>query len=238
MIDPTDADVEAALRIYCETYAPIFGSLQTYRIAMRAVLIADRARHEPQVRAEQRERLEALRQRSVNAIGAGTSRRDWHATETAYSELRDGLDALLRNIRAGNPPQAGGCVSYQVRVDEWVLACFGEAISRDRIERNHRFIEEALEAVQANGCTRSEAHQLVDYVYDRPVGDLHQEVGGVMNTLAALCLASGIDMMKAAEVELARVWAKIEKIRAKHAAKPKHSPLLEHVSPSRSEDRT
>lgn len=119
---------------------------------------------------------------------------------------------------------------FQARVDDWLLACFGEVISRDRAERNHRFLEEALETVQSNGCTRSEAHQLVDYVYDRPVGELSQEIGGVMNTLAALCLANGLDMAEAGEVELARVWTKVEKIRAKQAAKPKHSPLPEAVN--------
>lgn len=114
---------------------------------------------------------------------------------------------------------------FQSRVHDWIIACFGEEIGADKQERNHRFIEEALELVQANGCTKSEAHQLVDYVYGRPVGDPHQEVGGVMNTLAALCTASGIDMDRAGEDELARVWTKVEKIRAKQAAKPKHSPL-------------
>ncbi|WP_292451298.1 hypothetical protein [Mesorhizobium sp.] len=116
---------------------------------------------------------------------------------------------------------------FQERVQPWMLACFGEEISKDRIERNHRFIEEALELVQANGCTQSEAHQLVDYVFGRPIGDVHQEIGGVLVTLAALCLAIGEDMHKAGETELARVWTKVEKIRAKQAAKPKHSPLPE-----------
>ena len=115
--------------------------------------------------------------------------------------------------------------NLQCRVQPWMLACFGEEIASDRIERNHRFIEEALELVQANGCTVDEAHQLVDYVFNRPVGDPHQEVGGVMITLAALCLASGLDMEKAGEDELARIWTKVETIRAKQAAKPKHGPL-------------
>ncbi len=115
--------------------------------------------------------------------------------------------------------------TFQQRVKPWMDACFGPEISADRIERNHRFIEEALELVQANGCTQSEAHQLVDYVYGRDQGEINQEVGGVMVTLAALCLASGYDMHSAGETELARVWQKIDKIRAKQAAKPKHSPL-------------
>lgn len=114
---------------------------------------------------------------------------------------------------------------FQARVQPWMLECFGAEIAADKIERNHRFFEEATEAVQANGMTRSEAHQLVDYTFDRPVGELHQEIGGVMVTLAALCLASGQDMHAAGETELARIWTKVEAIRAKQAAKPKHSPL-------------
>ena len=116
-------------------------------------------------------------------------------------------------------------MSFQERVRLWLLECFGEKIASDKVERNHRFLEEALELVQATGCTQSEAHQLVDYVYGRPVGEPHQEVGGVLNTLAALCLAHGMDMDAAADDEIERCWAKIEKIRAKQAAKPKHSPL-------------
>lgn len=118
--------------------------------------------------------------------------------------------------------------TFQARVRPWMLECFGAEIAADREERNHRFLEEALELVQACGCTRSEAHQLVDYVFGRPVGEKGQEAGGVMVTLAALCLAQGLDMHEAGEAELARVWTKIEQIRAKQAAKPKHSPLPEH----------
>ena len=117
--------------------------------------------------------------------------------------------------------------TFQERVQPWMQACFGTAISADRIERNHRFLEEALELVQANGCTVSEAHQLVDYVFNRPVGEPVQEAGGVMVTLAALCLASGLDMHQAGDKELDRISEPetMERVRAKQAAKPKHSPL-------------
>ena len=115
--------------------------------------------------------------------------------------------------------------SFQERVYPWMMECFGPAISGDSKERNHRFLEEALELVQACDCTTDEAHQLVDYVYSRPVGDQVQEVGGVMVTLAALCLAHGMDMHDAGEKELSRIWTKVEQIRIKQAAKPKHSPL-------------
>ncbi len=125
--------------------------------------------------------------------------------------------------------------TFQARVQPWLLACFGELIAGDREERNHRFLEEALELVQASGCSASEAHQLVDYVYGRPVGEPAQEVGGVMVTLAALCLANGLDMHTAAETELARIWTMVEKIRAKQAAKPKHSPLPQAAAADRPE---
>ena len=115
--------------------------------------------------------------------------------------------------------------SLQTRVNEWVVAAFGKVAASDRSERNHRFLEEALELVQAQGCSKDEAFQLVEYVYDRPVGEVSQEVGGVLLTLAALCNASDVDMTESAEKELSRVWEKIEKIRAKQAAKPKRSPL-------------
>lgn len=124
-----------------------------------------------------------------------------------------------------SPPPAD--VGFQAGVQQWMLSCFGREVSADKTERNHRFLEEALELVQALGCPPSEAHQLVDYVYGRQVGDAAQEVGGVMVTLAALCLANGLDMAAAGDTELARVWTKIDKIRAKQAAKPKHSPLPE-----------
>ncbi|VWB97332.1 hypothetical protein [Burkholderia lata] len=134
-----------------------------------------------------------------------------------------------RDEARGSSPNAAGAegATFHARVQPWMLACFGAEIAADRAERNHRFLEEALELVQACGCTASEAHQLVDYTFGRPVGDPSQEAGGVMVTLAALCLANGLDMHAAGETELARVWTKVEQIRAKQAAKPKHSPLPE-----------
>lgn len=135
------------------------------------------------------------------------------------------------NPLPASAPSEQKAETFQSRVEPWLLACFGEEISNDKEERNHRFLEESLELVQATGCTASEAHQLVDYVFGRPVGEPHQEVGGVMVTLAALCRAQALDMHANGEIELARIWTKVEKIRAKQAAKPKHSPLPEATAP-------
>lgn len=154
-----------------------------------------------------------------------------YVVATVHGATRDEAErrqaAILSTLSADAIRQGEGC--FQERVQPWLIACFGEMIAGDREERNHRFLEEALELVQACGCTASEAHQLVDYVYGRPIGEPHQEVGGVMVTLAALCLANKLDMHANAETELARIWTKVEAIRAKQAAKPKHSPLPEHL---------
>ena len=117
-----------------------------------------------------------------------------------------------------------GAASFQTRVGQWQPVCFSPEVSQNLTERNHRFLEESLELVQACGCTASEAHQLVDYVFGRAVGEPFQETGGVMVTLAALCLAHGMDMVDAGETELRRIWTKVEEIRAKHATKPRYLP--------------
>ncbi len=153
---------------------------------------------------------------------------EWHRKATKYFVVVDhaGFDteaealAFLESYRAAQP-------SFQQRIGPWMLECFGEVIAADTQERNHRFLEESLELVQACGATASEAHQLVDYVYGRPVGEKAQEAGGAMVTLAALCRAQSIDMHECGEIELARISepSLVEKIRAKQAAKPKHSPL-------------
>jgi hypothetical protein len=114
---------------------------------------------------------------------------------------------------------------FQSGVAKWVDACFGAAIAGDKVERNHRFLEEALELVQALGCTAGEAHQLVEYTFGRPTGYAPQEVGGVMVTLAALCLANDMHMEALGTAELARVWTKVEQIREKQKRKPQFGPL-------------
>lgn len=139
-------------------------------------------------------------------------------------------DLIVAALRTAS---AKPVASFQKRVHRWMMDCFSMEICRDRDERNHRFLEEALELVQSLGCTRSEAYQLVDYVYGRPAGDPRQEVGGTMVTLAALCLAADIDLQDSAETELARILQPhiMNKIRAKQASKPKHSPLPTHPAP-------
>ncbi len=113
----------------------------------------------------------------------------------------------------------------QERVAPWMQACFGPEISADKLERGDRLLEEVLELLQSGDYPLLRVAELTNYTYSRDKGEPHQEVGGVMITLAAYCLAHGLDMRQAGEDELARIWTKVDKIRAKQAAKPTGSAL-------------
>lgn len=116
--------------------------------------------------------------------------------------------------------------NFQSRAAEWAKTCFGDEIPFDKLERADRFIEEALELAQTvPDFNALRAHDLVDYVFGRPVGDPLQEAGGSMVTLALLCNAMGISAEFAGEDQIATLWTKVEKIRAKQAAKPKGSAI-------------
>jgi len=121
--------------------------------------------------------------------------------------------------------------AFQTGVTDWLFQCFGHKISSDKLERADRLIEEALELVQAVGYPEERVKALLQYVYSRPMGEPRQEVGGVMVTLAAFCWSYGIDLDEAAQTELARIWTKIDAIRAKQAAKPTGSALPIAVQP-------
>jgi hypothetical protein len=110
-----------------------------------------------------------------------------------------------------------------------MIHCFDHHIAVDRIELNHRFLEEALELVQAAGGSANDAHKLVDYVFNRPIGIPSQEVGGVMVTLAALCTAHTLNMTQSGESELARIWTKSDDVRAKWLNKPIRSGPLRNA---------
>lgn len=109
----------------------------------------------------------------------------------------------------------------QERAWQWANFCFGKEVANSRTERNYRFLEEALELVQALGCEKEDALKLVEYVYSRPKGTPIQEVGGVMVTLAVLCSANLMSMENAATFEILRIEQPeiIEKIRVKQVSK-------------------
>lgn len=115
--------------------------------------------------------------------------------------------------------------NYQERVANWLRECFGSDVASSKLERTHRFLEEALELAQAGGCSRDDALALVTYVYSRPVGDVYAETGGVLVTLAGMAEAYEVDMAVAGETELARNQVRTSEIREKRARKLRNSPL-------------
>ena len=130
---------------------------------------------------------------------------------------REGADAMR------DAETTSDNVSFQERVDPWMQACFGAEISADKLERGDRLLEEVLELLQSGDYPSERIASLTKYVWSREIGEPAQEVGGVMVTLAAYYLAHGLNMHTAGETELTRIWTKVDKIRAKQAAKPKGS---------------
>ena len=95
--------------------------------------------------------------------------------------------------------------AFQRRVTNWLRTTFEGWPWSFTSERSKRFLEEALELVQAAGLERDVAHRLVDYVYDRKVGHVGQEIGGVMVTLVALADVLGVDAGRMGLEELDRI---------------------------------
>lgn len=110
--------------------------------------------------------------------------------------------------------------TFQERVYDWLIRCFGPEISAKLKERCYRFFEEATELVQSLGLSREDCHALIDYVYARPVGNHREEIGGTLVCLAALCSAIEEDMDECGDAELVRIELMMDKIRKKNAEKP------------------
>ncbi len=118
---------------------------------------------------------------------------------------------------------------YQVSVDQWLQNTF-PTFRHNSMERALRFLEEALELFQAAGGREKDASHLIDYVFSRPRGDLSQEIGGVLNTLAALATCHGVSLSLAAEDGLKDCWGRSDDIKRKQAMKAEagvSEPLFE-----------
>lgn len=87
---------------------------------------------------------------------------------------------------------------------DWVVRVLGLS-SMHRKERVKRFFEESVELAQATGLTVKQAHRLVDFVYNKPVGGISREIGGVYTTLVTLAQACDKDTLICALMEVDRV---------------------------------
>lgn len=110
-------------------------------------------------------------------------------------------------------------MTEQADLLKWAADTFGPtAYNLD--ERAARLVEEATECAQAAGLDWFAVWRIMDRVYNRPAGELRQEIGGCAFTLATLAEVAGFN----AQHELAREFDRVTSIdvahfRAKHAAK-------------------
>lgn len=110
----------------------------------------------------------------------------------------------------------------QNKIWDWLGLVFGDMPEpRQPIERAKRFGEEAIELLQAVGIEKLDVLNLVDYVYNRPVGMLHQELGGAGVTLYALATAINLDLDIETRFEIDRCYQPkvMEKVRSKQVSK-------------------
>ncbi len=111
-------------------------------------------------------------------------------------------------------------ITRQRRVGQWALEAFGVGQSMDPKQRALRLLEEAVEAYQAVDGDKVLAHLTIDVMFERPAGEIGQELGGVAVTLLALANALGLSADHEEAREIARVLGKPpEHWAARNAAK-------------------
>ena len=96
---------------------------------------------------------------------------------------------------------------HQIAYD-WAVRCFGIDHVQNRQVRALRLVEEAVELCQAVGVQEVMVGQVTKNVYQRPPGDVYQELGGVMMTATVFALSTGVDPDQAFLDELRRVLNK------------------------------
>lgn len=127
------------------------------------------------------------------------------------------IDHLTRHVDTDNPSPGPG-PEDRARL-AWAVETFGPIAADDR-DRALRFLEEALELVQAAGLEMLDVANMADRVFDRPAGDLEKEIGQAGLTLGMLATSLGFSLQMLVAAEFARV-SKIprEEWAARHAEK-------------------
>lgn len=94
-------------------------------------------------------------------------------------------------------------------VEQWMMRCFDQvADTRNPIERALRLVEEVIELAQCEEVDKHVLHTLIDRVYDRPVGEDYQELGGVGVCVLAYAAVKGLDADTCEAIEVRRILSK------------------------------
>lgn len=108
----------------------------------------------------------------------------------------------------------------QQEVVKWAINAFGHEEATSIKQRGLRYAEESIEVAQAAGIEREKLHELVDYIYNKDIGDLRSEIGGAGIVLLALADAAGVSADEEEERELNRILSKpVEYWRKRNAVK-------------------
>lgn len=78
-----------------------------------------------------------------------------------------------------------------------------------------------MELAQAMEVTRWQALKLLWYVFRRPVGEVRQELGGVVFTLVGVANSLNMNIIREGHRSVDEAYGRIEKIRAKSKTKPR-----------------
>ena len=120
---------------------------------------------------------------------------------------RESLADLILLSRRSVPVVPDDPNARQRAAAEWVSRTFGPECMTDTGERSKRVLEEVAELCQAEGMPEQMAHDIVTYVYARPVGDIGQEIGGARLTLLAYAVSRGLSADQCERNEVERVLA-------------------------------
>lgn len=150
----------------------------------------------------------------------GIAGRQLPALRAAVARLEEDAAAAAPERASGWRDIATAREDRQTQVSAWITAAFGAEQATSVRQRGVRMLEEAIEAYQAAGCDGAMAHDLVAYVFGRPVGELGQELGGVAVGLLGLANAAGLSAEAEEVREVTRVLSKpLEYFAARNAEK-------------------
>lgn len=121
--------------------------------------------------------------------------------------------------------------SAQARIKQWIIQTLGNNVYQDKRERALRIVEEAIEVCQACEVNPAYIQRLIAHVYAKPVGEIRQEVGGVLFTALAMCENIGADYKVILQNEIERAYERGSIIAEKHNAKFKEGVSLQPAEP-------
>ncbi len=148
------------------------------------------------------------------------SRADYEAAQAAAERARVPVAQLAAEALHEHLERGRARDRRQADVIAWARRAFGDDQAVSIPQRGLRLLEEAIEAFQAAGGEGVQGHELIDYVFGRPVGELRQELGGIGVTVLCLAAAAGISADEAERMEVERVLSKpLDYFRQRNAAK-------------------